>query len=137
MLNFVIRWMVITIAVFVAANLRFLGITYDSGTALLTAALVLGVLNTFVKPLLMLFTLPLLLLSFGILILVINAFLFYLASWLVTGFHVASFWSALGGSIVVSLISLLLGGGRRTAAAQRTVVVERGPPPGKGPIIDV
>ena len=137
MLGFLIRWVVMSVAVFVAANIRFLGISYDDGTSLAAAALVLGILNTFVRPLLLLFTLPWIVLSLGLLVLVINATLFYAVAWLVHGFHVTSFWSALGGSIVVSLISLLFGTTQRPVRPPRPAPFQRGPPPGQGPIIDV
>ena len=137
MKSLLVRWVVLTVAVFVAANIRFLGIHYDSLSALLVAALVLGIVNTFVKPVIMVITLPFILLSFGLLILLINASLFYFVGFLVAGFHVNSLGSALGGSVVVSIVSFLLG-------SDRTLVIERhverrfrDPPPGRGPIIDL
>lgn len=134
---FIIRWAILTIAVFVAAQLRFLGISYDSFGSLLAASLVLGIINTFVKPVLMLITMPFIFLSFGLLILVINAFLFSLAGSMVDGFHVNSFSSAVGGALVVSLISFLLGTDRKTVIVHQRTETRGNPPPGKGPIIDV
>lgn len=145
---FFFRWVVLALAVFISAHLGFLGITYDSFGSLMTAALVLGVINTFVKPILMLVSMPFIVLTFGILILLINAFLFKLAGVLVSGFHVASFGSALGGAIVVSFISFLLGANKQPTVVRSTIrppgprrptpEPSRGnPPPGKGPIIDV
>ena len=129
------RWVVLTVSVFVAANIRFLGIGYDNWPALLAAALLLGIANTVVKPVLMLIGLPLILLTFGLFVLVINALLFYAVGTLVRGFHVASFWSALGGSVVVSLVSLLAGVSRSTFQSRRPP--RRPPPPGVGPVIDI
>ena len=77
------------------------------GTALLVA-LVLGLINTLLRPLLILLTLPVTLLTLGLFIFVINALLFQLAGNLVEGFAVGGFWSAMVGSIVYSLISWLL-----------------------------
>lgn len=135
---FLIRWAILTVAVFIAAQLKFLGIRYDSFGSLVAAALVLGVINTFVKPVLMVITMPFIFLSFGILILIINAALFSFAGVLVTGFHVDSFGSAIGGALVVSLISFLLGTDRRTVIVHREAEFHRPPPPpGKGPVIDV
>ena len=131
------RWVILVISVFVASNIRFLGISYDSWTALLVATLVLSVANTFVKPVLMVISLPLILLSLGLFVLFINAGLFYLVGNQVTGFHVASFWSALGGSLIVSLVSLLLGTERNTWTTVFYRPPRRDPPPGRGPIIDV
>ena len=73
------------------------------------------------KPLLVLFTLPFILITLGLGMLLINAFLFLLVSRLVEGFQVESFWSALGGSLIVSVTNLLLAG-----------LFRRGPPRGPG-----
>ena len=77
------------------------------GTALVVA-LVLGLINTLLRPLLILLTLPVTLLTLGLFIFVINALLFQLAGNLVEGFNVGGFWPALLGSIAYSLISWLL-----------------------------
>jgi len=139
------RWMVLTLAVWVAAAV-VPGIECASWQDLLIAALVLGVLNVFVKPVLRLVSLPVILLTLGLFLLAINALLLLFTAWIVKGFHVASFWSALGGSLVISLVSLLLGvSGRRSRVAYARYPPPRppppepqqGPPPGKGPIIDV
>lgn len=77
------------------------------GTALIVA-LVLGLINAVLRPLLILLTLPVTLLTLGLFIFVINALLFQLAGNLVDGFNVGGFWSALFGSVVYSLISWAL-----------------------------
>jgi putative membrane protein len=77
------------------------------GTALLVAV-VLGLINALLRPLLVLLTLPVTLLTLGLFIFVINALLFQLAGALIDGFHVGVFWSALLGSIAFSLISWAL-----------------------------
>ena len=140
-MNFLWRWGILSIAVLVATQLKFLGIHCEGLGALLTVSLLLGIVNTFVRPVLMLITLPAIVLSFGMAILVINALLFWGISRLVDGFTVSGFWSALGGSLVISFISLLLGGAaRRRAQAPRRQSPpppSRTPPPGNGPIIDV
>ena len=76
--------------------------------AALVAALVLGLVNTLVRPLLVLLTLPVTLLSMGLFILVINALLFWLVAQLVEGFQVGGFWSAFFAAIVYSVISWAL-----------------------------
>jgi len=135
---FLFRWMALVLAVLIAAHLSFLGIHYDSIGAVLAAALVLGVVNTFIKPVLMVITIPFILLSFGLFILFINATLFYLAGALVEGFHVNSFASAIGGAVVVSIVNFLLSTDRRDVIVHRSKVEFRSqPPPGKGPVIDV
>jgi putative membrane protein len=74
------------------------------------AVIILALTNTFIRPVLIFLTLPLTLLTLGLFTLVINAFLFKLTSALVSGFHVEGFWSALGGALVYSILSLGLNG---------------------------
>lgn len=74
----------------------------------LVAALVLGLINTLIRPLLVVLTLPVTLLTLGLFILVINGLLFWFAGRLVPGFHVGGFWPAVGGALLYSLISWAL-----------------------------
>jgi putative membrane protein len=83
-------------------------IQVDSFATALVAALVLGLINTFIRPLLVLLTLPATLLTLGVFIFVINGLLFWLVGSFVQGFHVAGFWSAVLGAIVYSIISWAL-----------------------------
>ncbi len=141
-MNFFWRWLVLSVAVLVAVHLKFLGIHCDRGwPALLTVSLLLGIVNAFVRPLLVAVTLPVVVLSFGVALLFINALLFYAVGHMVEGFHVDSFASAFGGSLVIGMISFFLGGlrsrTRRTPASPPPSRRRSGPPPGNGPIIDV
>ncbi|MFC1461641.1 phage holin family protein [Verrucomicrobiota bacterium] len=140
MRNTIIRWLILTLAVWVATMIP--GINYTDWQSLLIAALVLSILNTFVKPLLMLLSAPLIIVSLGLFLLLINALLLKLTAWFVAGFHVTSFWSALGGSLVISIVSLFFGGPSVRVETNRGYTLphsdyRRGPPPGTGPIIDV
>jgi putative membrane protein len=83
-------------------------INVDSFMVALIAALVLGLINTFIRPLLVLLTLPATLLSLGLFIFVINGLLFWFVGSYVPGFHVAGFWSGVGGAILYSIISWAL-----------------------------
>ncbi|CAL63061.1 Conserved hypothetical protein; putative membrane protein [Herminiimonas arsenicoxydans] len=83
-------------------------IRVDSVWTALIAALVLGLVNALIRPVLVLLTLPVTLLTLGLFIFVINALMFWGVSQLVGGFHVAGFWSAFGGAILYSLISWIL-----------------------------
>ncbi|NHZ93395.1 phage holin family protein [Massilia sp. CCM 8733] len=74
----------------------------------LSAALVLGLVNTLIRPVLVLLTLPVTLLSMGLFILVINALLFWTVATLIDGFQVSGFWSAFGAAILYSIISWAL-----------------------------
>ncbi|MFA5262634.1 MAG: phage holin family protein [Opitutaceae bacterium] len=105
----ILRWIVMALGVAIAARL-VPGISYDDGTALLVAVLLLSFCNTVLRPLLLLFTFPFIVISLGLGVLVINALLFLLVGRLVEGFHVAGFWPALGGSLIVSITSMLLSG---------------------------
>lgn len=95
-------WLLLAVGVIIAAHTAT-GIHYDSTTALIVAVLLLSVCNMVLKPLLMLFSLPFIILTFGLGIWLINALLFMLVGALVEGFHVMSFWNALWGALVVSL----------------------------------
>src|SRR5438093_13739989 len=83
-------------------------ITVDSFATALIAALVLGLINAIVRPLLILLTLPATLLTLGLFIFVINAICLALAAWLVPGFTISSFGAALLGALMISLTSWLL-----------------------------
>jgi len=83
-------------------------IKVDSFTSALIAALVLGLVNTFIRPLLILLTLPATLVTLGLFIFVINGLLFWAVGSWIAGFHVAGFWSAVGGAILYSIISWAL-----------------------------
>ncbi len=124
------RWFIIALGVVLAANLSE-GISYtgkDSlgphglGTLALVV-LVLSLLNIVLKPLLILFALPFVLLSLGVGLLFINAVLFLLAGQLVPGFHVENFWSAFWGALIVSIVSFLA---NRWLGRRRFVSVTRG-----------
>jgi putative membrane protein len=105
--NLLVRWLVLALGV--ALSTRIVpGISYDTGTTLLVVVLLLSFLNAVLKPVLMLFALPFILLTLGVGIWFINALLFYFAGRLVDGFHVAGFGSAMLGSLIVSLTSLVM-----------------------------
>ncbi len=107
MRHFVYRWIVTTLAVLLAAAV-VRGIRYDGVTALLGAALLLGILNAFIRPVLLLLSAPLILVTLGFFIFVINALMLMAVSSLVPGFHVDGFGSALGGAILISIFSWAL-----------------------------
>lgn len=98
------RWVVVAFGVLIASNTAS-GIDYDSYGTLLVVVILLSACNVFLKPLLMLFSLPFIILTFGIGIWVINALLFLFVGALVSGFYVDSFGSALWGALVVSITS--------------------------------
>ena len=107
MKGFLIRWLVNIIALVAVINI-VPGIHSDRLETTIVAALVLGLINAFLRPLLILFTLPLMVLSLGIFTLFINGFMLYLVSKIVEGFSIADFWSAFWGALCFSIISFLL-----------------------------
>ena len=125
------RWTVIAVGVALSA-LIVPGITYDDGVTLLVVVVLLSFFNAILKPLLVLFTLPFVVLSLGLGVWIINALLFLAVSKLVVGFHVHNFWAALWGSLIVSATNLILSGLLRTRRLS-------GPPPPPKPddVIDI
>ena len=107
MIRLLIVWLINAVALIAVAYLMP-GIAVSSFGAALVAALVLGLVNAFVRPILVLLTLPVTILTLGLFIFVLNGLLFWMVgSWL-QGFEVAGFWSAVFGAIVFSIISWAL-----------------------------
>jgi len=107
-MTILMRWAINALGVFLAAAL-IPGISYVDGTSLVIVVLLLGLFNAFLKPLLVFFALPFVILTLGFGILFINALLFMLAAHLVEGFHVDDFFSAFLGAVVIGLLNLFLG----------------------------
>jgi putative membrane protein len=120
-LQLLLRWSILALGVTIAANV-VPGIACDDATTLVIVVLVLSFFNAVLRPLLVLFTLPFILVTMGLGIVLINAFLFLMVGKLVDGFYVASFWSALGGALIVGVTSLIL---------NKILVAKRGPRGGK------
>src|SRR5438876_12391891 len=102
MRHFVFRWAATTIAVMVASSI-IRGIRYDTVAALIGASLLLGILNAFVRPFLVILSAPLILLTLGFFILILNGLLLLVVLSVVIGFHVYHFWVAFRGVIVFSI----------------------------------
>ncbi len=102
-----VRWIVLALGVMLATRV-VPGIENDNGTTLIVVVLLLSFFNAILKPLLVLFTLPFIIVTMGLGVLLINALLFLLVGHLVNGFVVDGFWSALGGSVVVSITNLMV-----------------------------
>jgi len=106
--HFIIRWIVTAVALMVASVLLRGGIRYDSVESLIVAALLLSVLNAFVRPVLLILSAPLILLTLGLFILVVNGLMLFWVPTLVGGFHVDGFGSAFWGAIIIGIVSWLL-----------------------------
>ena len=107
LMKLLLRWALLACSLLLVAHLLG-GVEVRSFGAALVAALVLGLLNTLVRPLLILLTLPVTLLTLGLFVFVINALMFWLAGWALEGLHVEGFGAALLGSLLYSLCALLI-----------------------------
>ena len=105
---FLLHWAITAFGLWVASHV-FKGLRFDTHGALGVAALLLGLANAVVRPLLVLLTLPLTLVTFGLFLLVINALVLMLVARLVRGFQLDGFWTAFWASLFMSLLSLVLG----------------------------
>lgn len=106
-MRLLITWLINTLALLAVPYLMH-SVRFDSFSAALIAALVLGFVNTLVRPILLVLTLPVTLLTLGLFIFIVNGLMFWVVAQLVSGFHVASFWSAVGGAILYSIVSWAL-----------------------------
>lgn len=107
-MRFVVNWLINAGALYVTAWL-VPGIVVSRGVGpLLLAALVIGLVNAVVRPILVVLTFPITVLTLGIFYLVLNGFLFYLAAALTPGFRLEGFWAAVLGAVVMSLVGMVL-----------------------------
>lgn len=106
-MRLLLAWLINAVALFAVPYLMQ-SVQVDSAGTALIAALVLGLVNALVRPVLVLLTLPVTLLTLGLFIFVINGLMFWAVAHLVAGFHVGGFWSAVGGALVYSIISWAL-----------------------------
>ena len=107
MKGLILRWLILSVAIMVSAHL-FAGIHVAGYGTALFAALVLGILNAFFRPILFILTLPINVLTLGLFTFVINAVLLLMTSGIIGGLVVDGFGSALFGSLIISIVSLLL-----------------------------
>ncbi|HAM70400.1 MAG TPA: hypothetical protein DCM86_02010 [Verrucomicrobiales bacterium] len=147
LVNFLKRWIITTLAVLVATQVVG-GIHADSFGGLLLATLTLGLLNAFIRPVLLLLSLPILIYTLGLFTLVINAGLLMFVGRLFREFHVENFSSAFWAAVVIGIVSTLLNLVTGTGNVRASFTTRRGPPPpgsprppvdkgGGGPVIDV
>lgn len=107
-MRLLIRWVINAIAIWVAIEL-VPGIEHTgSGASLLLIALVFGLVNALIRPLLTLLTCPLIIVTLGLFVLVVNALMLGLTAWLVPSLTVEGFWPAFWGAIIISVVSSLI-----------------------------
>ncbi len=107
MLKLIVKWLLSAAALFFVAYL-YSGVEVKSFGAAMIAAFVIGLLNTVVRPVLVVLTLPVTLITLGLFLFVINALMFWAASGLLDGFHVRDFVAALIGSLIYSVIGVVI-----------------------------
>jgi putative membrane protein len=106
-MKLIVRWLLLAAALLLVAHL-YPGVTVASYGAAMIAALVLGLLNTLVRPLLVLLTLPVTLVTLGLFLFVINALMFWSAAGVLSGFNVTGFGAALIGSVIYNLCGMVI-----------------------------
>ena len=104
MVGFILRGLVAALGLWAATEM-LTGFTIDSATTLILAGLLLGLVNAIVRPFALLLSLPALIFTLGLFLLVVNAAMLGLVAFLLPGFRIATFWTALGGAIIVSIVS--------------------------------
>ena len=125
MLGFILRTLITGLGIWLAAYL-VPGVSATSTGALIWAAIALGLINAFVRPVLVLLTLPFTIATLGLFLLILNAGMLNLAGWFVDGFEVVGFWSAVFGAVVVSLVSGLCSKFIGSRGRYEVLVVRRG-----------
>jgi len=139
--EFLQRWLITAVAVLVATHI-VPGIHYDNWQGLLVATLVLGLLNAFIRPILIKLSVLLVILTLGLFVIVINAVLLYFVGQM-KYFHVDTFGAAFWGALIISIVSIVLNSLTGTGGARVTIQRGKRPPPpsksdtGSGPVIDV
>ncbi len=108
MTRIIVRWLILTIAI-MAASYTISGVYVEDFFSAFFAAAVLGLLNTFFRPFLIILTLPINILTLGLFTFVINAVLIKMASGVISGFEVTGFWAAILAALIISIVNWLLG----------------------------
>jgi putative membrane protein len=104
MTRFILRAAIAAVGLWLATE-WIQGLYIDAPMTLVVAAVLLGIVNAFIRPLLILLTLPFTVVTLGLFLLVVNAAMLALVAWLLPGMHVAGFWAAFWGALVVSIVS--------------------------------
>ena len=106
--RFLIRWLVCSVGLWIAAGILSTNISYGSDWVIVIAGLILALINTVIKPILIIISLPAILLSLGLFMIIINGVTVYIASELYTPLHITNFLAALFAGIVIGLVNYLV-----------------------------
>jgi len=109
MTGFILRCAIVALGLWLATKI-LPGLQFDTAGTLLAAALLLGIVNAIIRPIAVILTLPLTLVTLGLFLIVINAGMLGLVALMLSGFAVSSFWTAIAGSLIVSLTSWIASG---------------------------
>lgn len=107
--SFLTRWLVCSLGLYIAAGLLGSSITYDSKLkVIIIAGLILAIINVFLKPVLIIFSLPAILFSLGLFMIIINGLTVFIASKLYGPLHITNFWAAVFAGMVIGLVNYLV-----------------------------
>ncbi len=118
LMKIIVRWLLLAAALLLVAQI-YSGVVVSSFGSALIAALVIGLFNTLLRPILVLLTLPVTILTLGLFLFIINALMFYFAASVLQGFHVNGFVAALVGSVLYSLCGLVIDAAMERMFARR------------------
>ena len=106
--RFLVRWLVCSLGLWIAAGLLSGSIRYDSVAAIIIGGLILAIINIVIKPILVIFSLPAILLTLGLFMIIVNGLTVYIASKLYTPLHITHFWAAVFAGMVIGLVNYLV-----------------------------
>lgn len=106
MKHFLIRWLINVVGLLIVSK-TMESIEIDVLQTAIVAAAIIGIINTFLRPILLILTFPITLLTLGLFTLVINGLIFYFVGFIVEGFYVSGFWSAFLGALILSIVNVL------------------------------
>jgi putative membrane protein len=106
MLGFLFRGVIVAVGLWVA-SVWVPGVGIDSPSTLILAGVLLGIVNSVIRPIAIVLTLPMTIATLGLFLLVINAGMVALVAWMLPGMHIAGFWSAFWAAVIVSLVSIV------------------------------
>lgn len=109
MMGFLVRAAIVALGLWLATKI-FAGLQFDSPGVLIAAALLLGLVNAVIRPIAIILTFPLTLVTLGLFLLVVNAAMMGLVAWMLDGFSISGFWTAIGASVVVGITSWVASG---------------------------
>jgi putative membrane protein len=107
--RFLLRWLVCSLGLWIAAGLLGSSITYNSqARVIIIAGLILAIVNVIIRPIIVIFSLPAILLTLGLFMVVVNGFMVFLVSKLYGSLHITNFWAAIFAGVVIGLVNYLV-----------------------------